>query len=105
LARDLAARFGPGKAFELEERSAVLLDGEARQCTLWKRGGELLALVRGERETRLVRQRSGLAELLPPMPEAAEPGEPVKLDDIGLGGGLDLDAPLPSVDGLVGGDR
>jgi hypothetical protein len=105
LAQDLTARFGPGKGLELEERSAVLLDGEVRRCTLWKRRGELIALVQGRREARLIRQSDGLAELLPPLPEAAERGEPVKLDDIGLGGGLDLDAPLPSVEGLVGGDR
>jgi hypothetical protein len=105
LAQDLTARFGPGKGFELEERSAVLLDGEARQCALWRRGDELIALVRGQREARLIRQAGGLVEQLQPMPEAAERGEPVKLDDIGLGGGLDLDAPLPSVEGLVGGDR
>jgi hypothetical protein len=105
LAQDLTSRFGAGKGLELEERSAVLLDAETRQCSLWRRQGELIALVRGEREARLIRQSASLVELLPPMPEAAERGKPVDLDDIGLGGGLDLDAPLPSVEGLVGGDR
>jgi hypothetical protein len=105
LARELRARFGPGASLELEERSAVLADSEPRDCTLWKRAGELIALIEGAGETRLIRQDLDLTGVLLPMPEAAERGEPVDLKDIGLGGGLDLDAPLPSVDGLVGGDH
>jgi len=105
LASELESRFGPGAEIELEDRSAVLLDSETRQSRLWKRDHELFALVRGDREARLVRQDTALAEQLPQMPAAAERGEPVELDDIGLGGGLDLDAALPDVEGLVGGDH
>jgi len=105
LAAELESRFGPGAAVTLEDRSAVLLDSEDRASRLWRRDGELFALVKGDREARLVRQDAALGARLPPLPRAAERGEPVSLDDIGLGGGLDLDAALPDVDGLIGGDH
>lgn len=105
LAAELASRFGQGAAITLEDRSAVLLDSEQRDSRLWKRAQELFALVEGDREARLVRQHRDLADLLQPMPPAAERGKPVSLDDIGLGGGLDLDAALPDVEGLIGGDH
>jgi hypothetical protein len=105
LDEEIGARFGPGAETVLEERSAVLLDAEDRRSRLWRRDRELLALVQGVREVRIVRQDASLAGLLPPMPRAAERGEPVNLDDIGLGGGLDLDAALPDVEDLIGGDH
>lgn len=104
LVGELESRFGAGAVVTLEERSAVLLDSENMEGRLWKRGGELVALVRGDREVRLIRQDASLGQKLPKMPAAAERGKPVNLDDIGLGGGLDLDAALPEVDGLIGGD-
>lgn len=105
LAAELGSRFGPGAETTLEDRSAVLLDSEDRESRLWTRDKELIALVKGDREVRLVRQDAALGRLLPPMPAASKRGKPVNLDDIGLGGGLDLDASLPAVDGLIGGDQ
>jgi hypothetical protein len=105
LAAELESRLGAGAEVTLEDRSAVLLDSEARKSRLWKRDQELYALVEGDREARLIRQDAALGNLLPPMPEAGERGKPVDLDDIGLGGRLDLDASLPDVDGLIGGDH
>jgi len=105
LAAELESRFGTGAVATLEDRSAVLLDSEDRDSRLWKREHELFALVRGDREVRFVRQDTTLGKQLPPMPAAAERGKPVSLDDIGLGGGLDLDAALPDVEGLIGGDH
>lgn len=86
LVTELESRFGSGAATTLEDRSAVLLDSEDLEGRLWRRGRELVALVRGDRETRLIRQDASLDQQLPPMPAAAERGEPVSLDDIGLGG-------------------
>jgi len=86
---EMTARFGPGEGRELESRS--LLGTGRRAVTLWKVKGSLWILERGERTARLVHQDPERLARLPEPAPAAKRGVPVSLDDIGLGGGLDLD--------------
>lgn len=105
LVEQLTARFGEPATETIEERS--LLGDESREHLLWRVRDELWALTRGHQNAQLIHQSRSRCGALPPLPAPADRPEPVDLDDIGLGGGLDLDAPLPQVDAgaLVGGDR
>ncbi|MFO8072952.1 MAG: hypothetical protein R6V85_13850 [Polyangia bacterium] len=88
LERRLTERFGAGAAGELLERSAV--EEVERPARIWKAKGDLWALFRNERTIGLLCQRAEAAAKLPrPLPPARR-GEPVDLEDIGLGGPLDL---------------
>ena len=96
--RELEAALGPGKDVRLEESSAL---GELqREAVVWRANGVQWALIRGL-ETRVVKQGDAgqTAFALPEAP--SKRGSKVSLDDIGLGGGLDLTKPLPSDEGLV----
>jgi hypothetical protein len=86
---EMTGRFGPGEERELESRS--LLGTGRRAVRLWKVKGSLWILESGERTARLVHQDTERLARLPEPAPAAERGVPVSLDDIGLGGGLDLD--------------
>lgn len=95
--RELEARLGGGRDVRLEERSAV---GELeRTAVVWSFRGEAWALIRGL-ETRVVRQAAALRALPKPL-AAPGRGEKVSLDDIGLGGGPDLDKPVPDVSDIL----
>jgi len=105
LERQLTERFGPPERETLAERS--LLGDEEREHLLWRVRDELWALSQGRQNALLVSQSLSRCAALPPLPEPPDRPEPIDLDDLGLGGGLDLKAPLPQVDAglLVGGDR
>jgi hypothetical protein len=96
LRRDLEKRLGPAtrRAMTLRTR----LGDEARDADVWNVAGAAWLLLPGERATTLVHQdpRSA-AGLGRPEPVPAR-GQPVNLDDIGLGGGLDLDSPVQAPD-------
>jgi hypothetical protein len=96
--RELDAALGPGEDVRLEESSAL---GELqREAVVWRADGVQWALIRGL-ETRLVKQGdAGQTAFAPPIAPSKR-GSKVSLDDIGLGGGLDLTKPLPSDEGLV----
>jgi hypothetical protein len=95
---ELEAALGPGKEVRLEEESAL---GELqREAVVWRADGVQWALIRGL-ETRVVKQGdAGQTAFAPPVAPSSR-GSKVSLDDIGLGGGLDLTKPLPSDEGLV----
>jgi len=92
---EIEKRFGPGEFRKLQVQS--ILGQELREAVLWNINGETWALWKTTKDANLVRQAPKLLEDLPPLPEAAKKGVPVNLDDIGLGGGLDLDEPLPEI--------
>jgi hypothetical protein len=95
---ELEAYLGSGDEVRLEERSAL---GESqRDAVVWRRGGEAWAIL-GGRETRILKQDAEALGVLAEPGEPAGRGDKVSLDDIGLGGGLDLEKPLPSDEGLV----
>jgi hypothetical protein len=96
--RELAARLGEGEEVRLEERSAV---GELqRSAVVWRFGGEAWALVRGL-ETRAIRQSAEALRALPEGAAVPKRGDKVSLDDLGLGGGLDLNKPVPDVSDIL----
>jgi hypothetical protein len=105
LAAQLTERFGEPAAATIEERS--LLGEEEREHLLWRVRDELWALSQGRQNTLLVHQGLTRCQALPPLPEPKRRPAPVNLDDLGLGGGLDLKAPLPTIDAglLTGGDH
>jgi len=96
--RELEAALGPGEDVRLEESSAL---GELqREAVVWRADGVQWALIRGL-ETRIVKQGdAGQTAFAPP---AATPkrGSKVSLDDIGLGGGLDLTKPVPDLSAIL----
>jgi hypothetical protein len=95
---ELNAYLGAGQSVRLEERSAL---GELRRtATVWQRGDEAWALLSGL-ETRILKQDARALSVLAAPVEPPARGSKVSLDDIGLGGGLDLAKPLPSDEGLV----
>jgi len=95
---ELQAYLGAGEDVRLEERSAL---GELqRAATVWRRENEAWALLSGL-ETRVLRQDAmALAALAPPA-ETPERGSKISLDDIGLGGGLDLTKPIPDLSEIL----
>lgn len=105
LIGQLNARFGEPARETIEERT--LLGEEAREHLLWRVRDELWALSAGRQNAILVRQSLPRCAALPPLPAPPDRPVPIDLDDLGLGGGLDLKAPLPQIDAglLVGGDR
>jgi hypothetical protein len=100
LAKEIEKRFDRGTARKITRISAV---GESSaDMLLWKVDDELWVLHGGQQETILVRQSPALLIGLPEPPKASVKGVPVSLDDIGLGGGLDLNDNLddiPTIDG------
>lgn len=100
LAKEIEKRFDRGTARKITRISAV---GESSaDMLLWKVDDELWVLHGGQQETILVRQSPALLNALPEPPKASVKGVPVSLDDIGLGGGLDLNDNLddiPTIDG------
>jgi hypothetical protein len=99
--KELEAAFGAGDDVRLEERSA--LGEQQRAATVWRRGDQAWALIPG-RETRILKQDARAFTVLADPAEPPARGSKVSLDDIGLGGGLDLAKPLPSDEGLVPAD-
>jgi len=96
--KELEARLGKGEEVRLEERSAL---GELqRAAVVWRFEGEAWALVRGL-ETRVIRQDADALGALPKEKLSPKRGDKVSLDDIGLGGGLDLDKPVPDVTDIL----
>ena len=100
LAKEIEKRFDRGTARKIKQISAI---GESStDMLLWKVDDELWALGGSQRETILVRQSPASLSGLPEPPKASVKGVPVSLDDIGLGGGLDLNDDLddiPTIDG------
>ena len=95
LAKEISDRFGPGEERKIEERT--LLGDREVTMRLWRIGEELWALEAGEKTTRLVLQDTARLKDLEDLPPPPEKGKPVNLDDIGLGGGLDLDDELDDI--------
>ena len=92
---ELEAYLGPGAEVRLEERSLL---GEAqRDAVVWRKGGVAWAIYQG-REARILKQD---AAALAGLPDPDAPGAGTSLEALGLGGGLDLDKPLPNDEGLV----
>ena len=92
--KELEAGFGVGDDVRLEERSAL---GELqRAATVWRRGNEVWALIPGI-ETRILKQDARVLSVLAPPAAPPARGSKVSLDDIGLGGGLDLTKPVPDL--------
>ena len=96
--RELETALGPGEDVRLEESSAL---GELqREAVVWRAEGVQWALIRGL-ETRIVKQGdTGQTAFAPP---AATPkhGSKISLDDIGLGGGLDLTKTVPDLSAIL----
>ena len=88
LVGGLKERLGPGTQRRIEDVS--VLGEEPVEAILWKKDGELWAVFKGVSGATLLRQDSDELRALPPAVQAAQPGKKVSLDDIGLGGGLDL---------------
>ena len=96
MMQQLAARFGPGDDIELSDEDIL----EARKLTVhyWRDGDDLWTVEAGTSGTViLTHQDLTQSKTLPAPAEASRKGEPVSLDDIGIGK-LDLKAPLPTVD-------
>ena len=92
----LRQRFGAGDDIVLTAQE--ILDAEQTKVHYWRDGDELWLLHEPEADAvLLVRQdlKSGLS--LPEPKRPSKRGEPVSLDDIGIGK-LDLKAPLPSME-------
>ncbi len=92
----LQRRFGPGDDIVLSEQ--VLIDAKQTKVHYWRDGDELWLLHEpDEGSVLLIRQDLKSGRLLPLPQAASRRGEPVSLDDIGIGK-LDLKAPLPTLD-------
>ena len=100
LSKEIEKRFDRGTARKIKQISAI---GESSaDMLLWRVGDDMWVLGGSQRETILVRQSRAPLRELPEPPKASVKGVPVSLDDIGLGGGLDLNDDLddiPIVDG------
>ena len=95
----LKKRFGEGDTVTVKEQ--VIIEETPASYRYWRDKKEVWLLTRGTNDTVLLIHQdlvSG-ATLKKPAP-IAEKGKPVSLDDIGLGGKLDLNAPLPNLDDL-----
>jgi hypothetical protein len=86
------ARFGPATRRALLLTTA--LGAEPLEAALWNVDGTAWLLLPGERTTTLVHQDPRAAAALGRTAPVPARGAPVALDDIGLGGGLDLDSPV-----------
>ncbi len=99
LLREMTARYGPGEERQL--RVINLLGDGSATMRLWSVDDKLWALEKGKGVTRLLHQDTdeltGLPEPTPP----AEKGKPVSLDEIGLGGGLDLNDDLDDIPDVI----
>jgi hypothetical protein len=96
--KELESRLGAGEEMRLEERSAV---GELqRSAVVWRFKGESWALIRGL-ETRVVRQNTEALVGLPKETATPARGDKISLDDIGLGGGLDLNMAIPDLAEII----
>ena len=101
LAGEIEKRFAQGPARKIKQISAI---GESStDMLLWKVDDELWALGGSQLGTILVRQSPAPLRELPEPPKASVRGVPVSLDDIGLGGGLDLNDNLDDVPIIDGG--
>jgi hypothetical protein len=96
---ELEKLLGEGETRLLREPAAA--GDEEREAMAWQRGDELWTLSRGrDGLIAVVRQDLRVSRTLPaPLPPSVR-GKPVSLDDLGIGR-LDLEAPLPSVDGIL----
>ena len=75
----------------------IIIDEKRVDYQIWQETGEMWLLSRGETGTALlVHQDMKASETLPAPRRAAKRGEPVSLDDLGIGK-LDLNAPLPEL--------
>jgi hypothetical protein len=96
LKQDIERRFGKGAEMTLKEQ--MIVDEKRVDYQIWQETGEMWLLSRGETGTALlVHQDMKASETLPEPQRAARRGEPVSLDDLGIGK-LDLNAPLPELD-------
>ncbi len=101
LVKEIEKRFDRGTARKIEQIWAI---GESSaDMLLWKVGDDLWVLGGSQRETVLVRQSPAPLNGLPEPRKASVKGVPVSLDDIGLGGGLDLNDNLDDVPIIDGG--
>ena len=95
LAKEIEKRFAGGTARKIKQIWAI---GESSaDMLLWKVDDDLWMLGGSKRETILVRQSPASLSGMPEQPKASVKGVPVSLDDIGLGGGLDLNDDLDDV--------
>jgi hypothetical protein len=92
----LRTRFGKGDDITLEEQSMIEL--KETQYHYWRDADQIWLLRASETETVLLIQQDLEAGKKLSLPKgASKRGEPVSLDDIGIGK-LDLKAPLPTLD-------
>jgi hypothetical protein len=95
---ELTAYLGAGQSVRLEERSAL---GELqRAATVWRRGDDAWALLSGL-ETRILKQDARALRALAAPADPPARGSKVSLEDIGLGGGLDLAKPVPDLSAIL----
>ena len=97
--KTLTTRFGTGNDITLIEE--VIIEDLPSKYRYWRDENEVWLLSAGEADTAvLVHQdlKSGRALSLPT--PSTRKGNPVSLEDIGIGK-LDLNAPLPSLDGIA----
>jgi hypothetical protein len=92
LRQALEGRFGPATRRSMTLRT--LLGEEPREANLWNVGDTAWLLLPGATAVTLVHQDPRAAAGLGRPAPVPVRGRPVSLDDIGLGGGLDLDTPL-----------
>lgn len=95
LRKRIAARFGKGATLRLSEQ--LIVEETAQNYQIWQEKGEIWMLSKGATGTaRFVHQDLEASEALPEPPKAAKRGEPVSLEDLGIGK-LDLNAPMPEL--------
>lgn len=97
---EISKRYGAGKNQVLEENDIL---GEVKKnAQIWNVKGIIWAVLKGPKETRLTIQDPKKTLILAEPKKAIKKGAPVKLDDLGLGGGLDLEnekePELPDID-------
>jgi len=96
LRQNIEGRFGAGAKVVLTEK--LVVEEKKVDYQIWQEEGEIWLLSKGETGTALfVHQDRKGSESLPDPPKAAERGEPVSLEDLGIGK-LDLNAPMPRLD-------
>lgn len=96
LRQRIEARFGPGARMTLTE--TLIVDEVKTDTQIWSEANEIWLLSQTDSGTALfVHQDMALSDTLPRPPKAVKRGEPVSLEDIGIGK-LDLNAPEPALD-------
>ncbi len=96
IRKTIEGRFGKGATVTLTEQ--IIIEETKADYQIWQEAGEIWMLYKGETGTTLfVHQDLETSRTLPEPPKATKRGEPVSLEDLGIGK-LDLNAPLPDLD-------